>query len=202
MNPRDDSQKCKHFWESRARQKGKSEQELTHPDIWQRWLEIEMIKKFLTRCDRVLDVGCGNGYTTIKIAPLVSEVLGMDSSAAMIKRAKASKSTGIHTPITPSMSFPQFKVYDVLALNPSIAGLFDVVISERCLINLPSWDDQKRAIRNIAGVLKNGGRFLLIEGSREGRQRLNELRQSVGLESMPVVSHNVDFKKTALLADG
>lgn len=185
----------KHFWNQRAKQGELSDQEVTHRDIWQRWLEVETIKKFLKPSDRALDVGCGNGYTTKLIVPLVNAVVGMDYSEEMITRAKADPELRQEN-LRSSVSFA---VGDVLALKPSAFGGFDVVISERCLINLGSWEDQKLAIANIAAVLKPGGRFLFIEGSKQGRTRLNQLRKSLGLEAMPPVWHNLDFDENELM---
>ncbi len=180
------------FWQDRA-QEPVNENEVTHPDIWQRWLEVEQIKALLAASDRVIEVGCGNGYTTTQIAPLVNETVGIDCSEAMIERAmRAQQEDGqVAGKVT-------FETCDVLELNPEKFGLFDVAISERCLINLGSRDEQQRAIENIAGVLKQGGRFLFVEGSMEGRRRLNAFRQSVGLEPMPEVWYNVDFDEDEL----
>jgi SAM-dependent methyltransferase len=188
-----DVNKVKDFWESRASMSEIEDKEVTHRDVWQRWLELETIKQFLSPSDRVIDIGCGNGFTTRIIAPLVSEVVGVDYSEEMIRRAKAFKSDVGAERMT-------FSVGDVMQLNSSMFGLFDTAISERCLINLASWDDQKRAIHNIAMTLKPGGRFLFIEGSQEGRASLNRLRESIGLEAMAPVWHNIDFSETELLS--
>src|SRR3989442_10691174 len=77
----------KQFWEGRAEAPGVGDSEVTHADVWQRELEIETILKYLGRGDRVLDVGCGSGYTTKRLAPHVAEVIGVDYSDAMIRRA-------------------------------------------------------------------------------------------------------------------
>jgi len=187
--------KVKHFWQSRA-QDNVSESELTHRDIWQRWLEIEMIKGFLKKSDRVIDVGCGNGYTSKIIASLAHEIVGIDYSEDMIKRAVVSDEVLGEETHSENIIFA---VCNVMELTTAKFGLFDVAISERCLINLGSWDDQKQAIANIAAVIKPEGRFLFIEGSQFGRNQLNQFRKSVGLEEMPPVWHNIDFNDSDLL---
>jgi SAM-dependent methyltransferase len=68
------------------------------------------------------------------------------------------------------------------------------------LINLPGWQEQQRAIENIAGLVKPGGRFLFLEGSADGRQALNRERVASGLPAMAPVWHNVDFVEAQLLA--
>lgn len=77
------------FWDERAVQEGVSSHEVTHKDIWQRWLEIKAIGDYLRKKDRVLDVGCGNGYSTRIFAGLCKEIVGIDYSNEMIDRARA-----------------------------------------------------------------------------------------------------------------
>ena len=191
-----DAEKVKSYWEGQARDQTIPVEAVTHSDVWQRWLEMEMIRDHLKPTDRVLDVGCGNGYTTKQIAPLVGEIVGIDYSDEMIHRAVTGEPVGQ----AKCEASPQFRVQNVLDLDPSSLGLFDVVLSERCLINLTSWDDQKRALANISSVVKPGGRFIFVEGCKQGRERLDELRQAVGLDKMPDVWHNLDFDEQDTLA--
>lgn len=179
----------KSFWDDRARNEALSENAVTHPDVWQRWLEVETLKRFLRPTDRVLDVGCGNGHTTREIATLTREVVGVDYSEEMVRRAQST--TAPNLPVT-------FRQADATTLDAAALGTFDVAISERCLINLKSWEDQKRAIAAIASVLADGGRFIFIEGSARGRAQLNDLRTALGLAEMPRVWHNIDFDEEAL----
>lgn len=185
---RDDQ--VKELWQSRAREASVGEGEVTHRDVWQRWLEIETIKRFLAPDDRLLDAGCGNGYTSRAVTPLVRETVGIDFSDAMIDRARRAGA---------GASNLRFEVCDVRALDPARLGLFDVAISERCLINLSNWQEQQQAIAQLAGVLRAGGRLIFVEGWADGRQRLNEMRERMGLERMPDVWHNVDFEERRLL---
>ena len=175
----------KTFWDDRAADPSCNPAQVTHPDIWQRWLEIETVKRILPRGKRVIDIGCGNGFATKQIAPLCDEILGVDYSDGMITRARAEGN-----------SIPRsgkFAVADVLDLNPNAFGLFDVAITMRCLINLVDWNAQKQALINIAQILRPNGLYIFIEGSRDGREALNRLREAVGLQAMPTVWHNVDF---------
>ena len=48
---------------------------------------VEVLKKM--RCDRVLDLGCGTGVLTNEISEFAKEIIGVDASAAMIEKAKA-----------------------------------------------------------------------------------------------------------------
>ena len=190
----------KDFWDRRAQDTSNNDSEVTHGDIWQRWLEIETLKRYLRPDDRLLDVGCGAGYTTRLLAPLVRESVGVDYSESMIERARAAAD---HPGLT-------FEVSDVMRLEPwtlrtsgaseTSLGMFDVAVSSRCLINLAGWSEQQQALQNIAGMLKPGGRFLFLEGLADGRDGLNRMRVASGLEPMPKVWHNVDFVEHELQA--
>jgi SAM-dependent methyltransferase len=181
----------KQFWDGRAADPALDASQVTHPDIWQRWLEIETIKTLVSSRDRVIDVGCGAGYATKQIAPFVSEILGTDFSAGMIKRALSDEAD-----VPPNA---RFEVADVLNLSADQFGMFDVALTTRCLINLPDWPAQQRALRNIARVVKPGGLYIFVEGRSDGRAALNRLRQAMGLEPMPTVWHNLDFDRAGTL---
>ncbi len=184
----------KDFWDRRAQDPSNNDSEVTHRDIWQRWLEIETLKRYLRPDDRLLDVGCGAGYTTRLLAPQVRAAVGVDYSESMIERARAAADQKTLT----------FEVGDVMTLEPGTPGTlgtlgtFDVAVSSRCLINLAGWPEQQQAIRNIAGMLKPGGRFLFLEGLADGRDALNRMRVASGLDAMPTVWHNVDFVEDQL----
>jgi len=182
--------RVKQFWETRAQDPSLTDAEATHSDVWQRWLEIETIKPFLRASDRMVDLGCGSGYATRLLAPLVRETVGVDFSESMIARARAA-AAGL-----PAL---RFDVGNVLTLDRDTLGSFDVALSVRCLINLESWELQQRGIEQIAGLIKPGGRFILVEGFADGRRALNTLREQVGLSQMPTVWHNVDFEEATLL---
>lgn len=190
-----DVKKIKDHWQERARQ-APADAAVTHADIWQRWLEIESLKPLMRADERVLDIGCGNGYTTRRLAPLVREVVGLDYSEEMIARARDPEDA--EAPQVPANA--SFAVQDVLTLSPEGHGTFDMAISERCLINLADWERQQEALRRITSVIKPGGRLILLEGSADGREQLNVLREAAGLERMPRVWHNIDFDDSQLLA--
>jgi SAM-dependent methyltransferase len=182
--------RVKNFWETRAQDQSLTDAEATHQDVWQRWLEIETIKPFLRPTDRMVDVGCGSGYATRLLAPLVRETLGVDFSESMIARARTAAA---------GQSNLRFEVGNALELDPRALGTFDVALSVRCLINLESWELQQRAIDNVAALLKPGGRFIFVEGLADGRRNLNTMRVRMGLSEMPTVWHNVDFEDAKLM---
>ena len=56
----------------------------------------------------------------------------------------------------------------------TIEGEFDVVVTQRVLINLSSWEDQKRALLNVHRVLNPGGRYIMIENTNDAFLALND----------------------------
>jgi ubiquinone/menaquinone biosynthesis C-methylase UbiE len=146
-----------------------------------RELEIELACEYLIDEYKTLDVGCGLGYAVVQYATRFSvEAYGIDSSANMIKGAKELLDKN-----KPCLrGTVNFEEASVLAL-PYQENYFDVVTSGRCLMALLDWDLQKKALKEIHRVLKPGGVLVLMEGTFEGLQRLNEVRKLFDLEEIP-----------------
>jgi hypothetical protein len=78
-----------------------------------------------------------------------------------------------------------------LTLGEHLNGrLFDIVVTIRCVINLPTWPLQQDGIRQISKAVKPGGLYLLSEGWREGWDGLNRMRSRAGLDPMQLAPHN------------
>lgn len=151
----------------------------TSPDFNLREIEIEYLARWLQDGATILDVGCGNGYSALCYAVLFDSVfVGIDFVPEMIEAAKQmSGQFQIKGRV-------EFQVGDVTELQfPDVA--FDIVISQRCLLNLATRKDQWQAMREIARVLKPGGRYLMLEGTLQGLRRLNEVRSMFGLGQIP-----------------
>src|SRR6185295_9654873 len=71
----------------------------------------------------------------------------------------------------------------------------DIVYTERCLINLLTWEDQQKALKEINRVLKKGGFYFMVESFTDGFDNLNKARRELGLDSIPVAHHNLYFDK-------
>jgi SAM-dependent methyltransferase len=99
--------------------------------------------------ERILDLGCGDGYLTARLAALGCDVLGVDASAAQVAAAQR---IGVRA-----------EVVDALALD--FEGEFDAVFSNATL----HWvKDPDRAIANVFRALKPGGRFVAEFGGAGG----------------------------------
>jgi len=165
-----------------------------------RQLEIACIGEYLKRGETVLDVGCGNGYSTLRFAHERGvSVTGVDYSDEMIDNANANlKKAARKSPRLKRRA--EFLTTDALQLADAFPKRrFDTAVTIRCLINLKSWEDQKRAIAQIHGVLKRRGRLLMLESSLLGLARLNSVRRQVGLHDIKVSWHNLFFDEKKLL---
>lgn len=170
------------FWDTQAKDHSASDL-ATAPDSAYRGLEISKIIRLVTG-KRVLDVGCGNGYSTFRFqdAHPGKIFLGTDYSKEMINAAIA-ENIHRHAHIL-------FYQSDVLSLSQSVTIPYDTIISERCLINLQTWDEQKQALLEMKKCLAPDGIIILVENFIDGLNNLNELRKQFGLHEITVRWHN------------
>lgn len=138
----------------------------------------------------LLEVGCGNGYLleTIRAQYPDLRLTGTDYTPDMVALAS---SRGV-----PDCEIRQ---EDVRALSlPSDS--FDVVVTERCLINLLDADAQGMAMAELARVLRPGGFAILVEAFTDGLANLNRARNELGLPDNEVPYHNLWFDKERFLS--
>jgi ubiquinone/menaquinone biosynthesis C-methylase UbiE len=178
--------KTKAFWDDQARTHGASDL-ATAPDHHYRTLEIKSIIRMIETIqerETILDVGCGNGYSTVQIGKKFPEAMitGVDYSEPMIAEANRA-------------AIPNVEYFhgDVLSLshNKDLRGQkFDIVLSTRCLINLETWEEQKAGILEMRKMLTPNGRLILVENTEAGLASLNSLRTKLGLHPIEVRWHN------------
>lgn len=166
-------------WNARAASVA-NDAEVNLMDVFQRELEYDYVCGYLEPGMRVLEVGCGNGYSTDRFRRLVSHVDAFDYAETMIERAKSAFGETNNRFIHDNVLEPRL-----------LEGPYDTTICIRVLINLASLDQQLKAIRNMAELTRAGGLLVLAEGYIEGFRQLNELRASVGLPPITPASINV-----------
>jgi 2-polyprenyl-3-methyl-5-hydroxy-6-metoxy-1,4-benzoquinol methylase len=106
---------------------------------------------------RILDVGCGPGWYTSKLAAF-GEVTGIDLSEEAINMARSRY---------PDIQFIAGNVYDYSL--PS--GHFDIAISQEVIDHV---EDSSTFVERVAEVLKPGGHLVLSCTNRFVVDRLNE----------------------------
>ena len=115
-------------------------------------MEIREMSRRLAAGDRVLDVGCANGYSTVSYArDKAIAIRGLDYIPEMIAQAKARLES--EPRLTGTV---EFAVGNILQLDEP-SDTYDKVIATRVIINLAAWDAQVRAMEECARVLKPGG---------------------------------------------
>jgi 2-polyprenyl-3-methyl-5-hydroxy-6-metoxy-1,4-benzoquinol methylase len=99
------------------------------------------------RCGRVLEVGCGHGVLTRRVAARADSVLALDLSPEMVRIARAR-----------SAAWPnvEYRVADVAAAELPPAA-FDVVLSAATLHHLPF----APTVRRLAEWVRPGGRLVI-----------------------------------------
>ena len=111
--------------------------------------------------ERVLDIGCGDGKVTARLASLVpdGEAVGIDLSRDMIAHARERHSRENHSNLL-------FEVRDALQLD--YREEFDLVVSFACL----HWiRDHSTVLKGILRALKPGGLLLCQCGDGETPKR-------------------------------
>jgi len=164
------------FWNARDAS-NLPDEDVNITDIYQRELEFIEIDKFLKGNMKVLEVGCGNGFSTARFRERVKHIDSFDFSPEMIKRAK----------VTYGETNNKFYNDNVLDLK-NTKGEYDLVICCRVLINLHNFEEQKQAIKNISQHIKTGGKLLLVEGFKDGFAELSEARKQIGLSRLKPAS--------------
>lgn len=178
--------KTKAFWDDQAREHGASDL-ATAPDHHYRTLEINSILRMIECIEKreaILDVGCGNGYSTVKIGKKFPEAMitGVDYSEPMIEEANRAA--------IPNVEYFHGNVLS-LSRNKNLLGQkFDIVLSTRCLINLSTWEEQKAGILEMLKMLAPNGRLILVENTEVGLNSLNILRAKLDLDPITVRWHN------------
>ncbi|WP_037908088.1 methyltransferase domain-containing protein [Actinacidiphila yeochonensis] len=146
----DDTTQSADYWDARAeRFDEEPDHGLRDPRVRQAW--AARLRTWLpSEASDVLDLGCGTGSLALLAAEAGHRVTALDRSPRMAALARA-KLSG-----TPA------RVLVADAARPPVpAGSFDVVLVRHVLWALP---DPAAVLRHWAGLLRPGGRLVLVEG--------------------------------------
>jgi ubiquinone/menaquinone biosynthesis C-methylase UbiE len=120
-------------------------------DLWHRTLIDPTLLKVIGNCrgKDVLDLGCGNGYLSRRLARGGARVTAIDASPRMIRNAKARDPKG-------SLGIRYLRS-DAGRLDRIPGSCFDLVFANMSLMDVENAED---AVREVGRVLKHGGRFV------------------------------------------
>ncbi|KAI8848652.1 S-adenosyl-L-methionine-dependent methyltransferase [Chytridium lagenaria] len=134
----------------------------------------------LTPSTVVLEIGCGTGLLSTRIAPHVESLLGVDTAPGMVGMFK--------TKIGPLSEgkFPNINAKEVLLENPDDPALegkkFDLAVSHLTLHHIP---DMLSFAAVVKGTLKKGGRIAFTDFEDDGANAVRFHNPEI------VVSHGV-----------
>jgi SAM-dependent methyltransferase len=121
-------------------------------DVWHaplyRWLD-----EHLRVGRRALDVSCGTGVCTVKLADRYDDVVGVDAAPALIEIAERERSR-------PTI---RYQVRNVLSMTPEKDGLFDAVLAISCITHIGSPDVVLARLRRLVAP---DGILLVVEPPR------------------------------------
>jgi trans-aconitate methyltransferase len=125
-----------------------------HSFVWERGADlIELLAS--QPGERILDLGCGTGQLTARIAERGADVIGLDSSPSMIAQAR--------------QNYPKLTFCLADARNFEFDSPFDAVFSNAAL----HWiKEAGSVVGSVAGSLRPGGRFVLEMGARHNVERI------------------------------
>lgn len=126
--------------------------------------------------ERILDVGCGTGHLTKKIAEAGTKVIGLDSSAEMIAAARE--------------NYPEINFVIADAADFSFDEPFDAIFSNAAL----HWVHRvEEAIVCMSRALKPGGRLVVEFGGKGNVSRITTALKEVIFEFVGVETEHSNY---------
>ena len=191
-----DIEAVRNHWMQQAKKYGLSP-EASWSDYRVIEMEIREITSHLSEEDRVLDIGCANGYSTVQYAAQKKiEIRGLDYIPNMVELAKQ-RLQNLSIPLSGKV---EFCVGDITNLDePNL--YYDKVICTRVLINLGEWVNQCKGLNESIRVLKPGANLLLSEATLQGWNQINKLRREWQLPDIPMPSFNRYIDENLLISE-
>lgn len=158
----------------------------THDDEVVKDKEVERILRLIRKETNVLEIGCGNGYLAEQIIRNKNvNYTGIDVSQDMIELCNQ-RNLGLEFICGDFVNYPIKE------------RRFDTIVSERCLINLENWEEQKRGIIKLKDLLTTRGDIIAIECFEDAWNYMNNTRKEIDLNIIPKAIHNVYLKEKDL----
>jgi ubiquinone/menaquinone biosynthesis C-methylase UbiE len=175
----------KNYWNLRAKKNKQKIKSTTNFNLIKEF-EISILKylfeKYLKKKNlNILELGCGNGVNLKSLKSIFPrfKFYGIDYSEEMIKYAKKNNSNI-------NFFLADITKTDIYNQLPK----FDVIFTNRCLINLKSENKVKLAITKSKNFLKKGGYFIFLENFIKGHKNQNKLRKVLNLKFRKIAKFN------------
>lgn len=141
------------YWDTRAAGYSMDVREQLAGETGENWFRTVERLAPADQYPRVLDIGCGPGFFEALLGSHGYQVTGIDCSDGMLTQARETIAAfGVDAAVQKGD-----------AVSPDFpAGSFDLVISRNLLWNLQY---PETAYQNWAGLLRQGGRLLLLDGN-------------------------------------
>lgn len=186
--------KNKTYWNLRAKKNKKSFISTTNFNLIKD-LEISILKYLINKYTKknklkILELGCGNGANLIGLKKALPkfEFYGIDYSNEMIKYAKKqdNKINFFLADITNTQLYKELPK-------------FDIIFTNRCLINLKSEIKIQKTIKYTNPLLKKGGHYIFLENFVDGHSKQNKLRKILNLNYRKVAKFNKFLNEKSFL---
>jgi len=142
--------------------------------------------KWVKREDEVLDIGCGNGQHSLRVAPEVKTVIGFDVDRAQLKLAKEAA-------MRMRVKNVKFEYRSATEKLPNKSEQFDCVLFLGVLEHLT---DRDKVLREVWRVLKPNGRLLLGVPNEMTSWKKTQMRFGVSHFTDP--DHKIEFTEESI----
>lgn len=132
-----------------------------------------------------VDIGCGNGFTVRTLRTSLTAPINYQAFEPNdMMRGQAEKQLAGLDKVTVSKG-------DIRDAKFAPANTYDILLSQRVIINILDLEHQKTALQNLIKTVKPGGLLIFIEAFQPGLDYLNEARAEQGIEPLPPAFHNL-----------
>lgn len=135
-----------------------------------------------------LEVGCGNLINTLTLARRFPGMRWVATDYLPEMVANSIRNRDKEPDLAGRIDVAQA---DVRAADATAGAPFDVVICDRVVINLNTWQLQREALDALVKAVRPGGHLLMIENTTGGFAEQNRLRTAVGLAARTAAEFNL-----------
>ena len=135
-----------------------------------------------------LEVGCGNLINTLTLARRFPAIRWVATDYLPEMVANSGRNRDKEPDLASRITVAQG---DIRTADATPGAPFDVVLSDRVVINLNTWQLQREALDALVRSVRPGGHLLLIENTTDGFGEQNGLRTAVGLPARAPAEFNL-----------